>query len=158
MFLLFLFELIVGEAYLQNYCKFLFLIDIIDAMKTIYFPIILVAASVETYSIELHVMSDLKLQWMWLFAKSLRFRVRSKSSGSSQNYQVARGFAREFLRSGQLYRPGQKLKILGKSCSLHSKKQFVVGGCGFFVSDVIVEDFWAALAHFTWPWAQNVRW
>jgi len=62
MFLLFLFELIVGEAYLQNYCKFLFLIDIIDAMKTIYFPIILVAASVETYSIELHVMSDLKLQ------------------------------------------------------------------------------------------------
>jgi len=30
----------------------------------------------------------------------------------------------------------QKLKRLGKSCSLHSKTMFLVGGCGFFVSDV----------------------
>ena len=26
---------------------------------------------------------------------------------------------------------------MGKSSSLHSKKKFLLGGCGFFVSDVI---------------------
>ena len=40
-----------------------------------------------------------------------------------------------------LYRPGESLKRRGKSCSLHSKKIFLLGGCGFFVSDVIVKDF-----------------
>ena len=29
------------------------------------------------------------------------------------------------------------LKTRGKSSSLHSKKYFLLGGCGFFVSDVI---------------------
>jgi len=29
------------------------------------------------------------------------------------------------------------VKKRSKSCSLHSKKNFFVGGCGFFVSDVI---------------------
>jgi len=36
-----------------------------------------------------------------------------------------------------LYRPGKSLKRRGKSSSLHSKKNFLLGGCGFFVSDVI---------------------
>jgi len=36
----------------------------------------------------------------------------------------ARGFAREFLRSGMLYRPGKSLKRRGKSSRLHSKKIF----------------------------------
>jgi len=49
----------------------------------------------------------------------------------------ARGFAREFLWSGMLYRPGKSPKRHGKSSSLHSKKYFLLGGCGFFVSDVI---------------------
>jgi len=49
----------------------------------------------------------------------------------------ARGFAREFLRSGMLYRPGKSLKRRGKSSSLHSKQNFLLGGCGIFVSDVI---------------------
>jgi len=49
----------------------------------------------------------------------------------------AHGFAREFLWSGMLYRPGKSLKRHGKSSSLHSKKNFLLGGCGFFVSDVI---------------------
>jgi len=49
----------------------------------------------------------------------------------------ARGFAWEFIRSGMLYRPDKSLKRLGKSSSLHSKKIFLLGGCGFFVSDVI---------------------
>jgi len=48
----------------------------------------------------------------------------------------ARGFAREFLWSGILYRPGKSLKRRGKSSSLHSKN-FLLGVCGFFVSDVI---------------------
>jgi len=38
--------------------------------------------------------------------------------------------------SGKHYRPNQKLKGLGKACSLHSKKYFG-WGYGFFVSDVI---------------------
>jgi len=49
----------------------------------------------------------------------------------------ARGFAWEFLRSGMLYRPGESLKRHGKSSSLHLKKNFLLGGCRFFVSDVI---------------------
>jgi len=36
-----------------------------------------------------------------------------------------------------LYRPGKILKRRGKSSSLHSKIIFLLGGCGFFVSDVI---------------------
>jgi len=36
-----------------------------------------------------------------------------------------------------LYRPGKSLKRRGKSSSLHSKKNFLLGGCGFFVSDII---------------------
>jgi len=46
------------------------------------------------------------------------------------------GFAREFLRSGMLYRPSKSLKRHGKSSTLHSKKT-LLGRCGFFVSDVI---------------------
>jgi len=40
------------------------------------------------------------------------------------------GFARKFLRSGMLYRPSKSLKK-------RSKKFFLLGGCGFFVSDII---------------------
>jgi len=47
------------------------------------------------------------------------------------------GFVWEFLRSGKHHQPGQSLKRRGKFCSLHSKKIFWLGGCGFFVSDVI---------------------
>jgi len=47
------------------------------------------------------------------------------------------GFAREFLRSGTLYRPNKSLKRRGKSSSLHLKKNFCLGAVGFFVSDVI---------------------
>jgi len=36
-----------------------------------------------------------------------------------------------------LYRPGKSLKRRGKSSSLHSKYIFLLGGCEFFVSDVI---------------------
>jgi len=43
----------------------------------------------------------------------------------------ARGFAQEFLR------PGKSLKKRGKSSSMHSNKNFLLGECGFFVSDVI---------------------
>jgi len=39
----------------------------------------------------------------------------------------ARGFAREFLRFGMLYRPGKSLKRHNKSSSLHSKKIFCLG-------------------------------
>jgi len=49
----------------------------------------------------------------------------------------ARGYALEFLRSGMLYRSGKSLKRCGKSSSLHPNKKFLLGRCGFFVSDVI---------------------
>jgi len=49
----------------------------------------------------------------------------------------ARGFAREFLWSGMLYRPDKSLKRHGKSSSLHSKQIFLLGDCRFFVSDII---------------------
>jgi len=45
------------------------------------------------------------------------------------------GFAWEFLWSDMLYRPGKSLKRHGKSSSLHSKNNFLLGGV--FVSDVI---------------------
>ena len=44
----------------------------------------------------------------------------------------ARGFAREFLQSGMLYRPGKSLKRRGKSSSLHSKKIFLLRGVRVF--------------------------
>jgi len=49
----------------------------------------------------------------------------------------AHGFAREFLQSGMLYRPGKNIKRRGKSSSQHSKITFFAWGCEFFVSDVI---------------------
>jgi len=69
--------------------------------------------------------------FMWSLASA---RIRGLSQKKRLN---ARGFAREFLRSGMLYRPGKSLKRRGKSSSLHSKKHFLPGGCGCFVSDVI---------------------
>jgi len=53
-----------------------------------------------------------------------------------KKYRNARGFAQEFLWSCICYRPGQGLKRRGKSCSLHLKKNFLVGWCRFFVSNV----------------------
>jgi len=38
---------------------------------------------------------------------------------------------------GKCCRPSRSVKRRGKSCSLHLKKNFLVGGCGFFVSDFI---------------------
>jgi len=49
----------------------------------------------------------------------------------------ARGFAREFLRSSMLYWPSKSLKRRGKSSRLQSKKNFLLGGCRLFASDVI---------------------
>ena len=46
-----------------------------------------------------------------------------------------------------LYRPGKSLKRRGKSSSLHSKKNFLLGGFGFFVSDVISEGLFGP----PWP-------
>jgi len=56
---------------------------------------------------------------------------------SRQNNRIARGCAREFLRFGQCYRPSIRIKRRGKSSSLHSKKNLLLGRCGFIVSDII---------------------
>jgi len=47
------------------------------------------------------------------------------------------GFPQEFLQSGMLYRPSKSLKRRGKSSSPHSKNKFLLGGFGFFMSDII---------------------
>ena len=46
-------------------------------------------------------------------------------------------FLTRLLQMKMLYRRGRSLKRRGKSSSLHLKKNFLLGGCGFFVSDVI---------------------
>jgi len=43
-----------------------------------------------------------------------------------------RGFAREFLRSGMLYRPGKSLKRRSKSSSVQLKKHFFAWGVRVF--------------------------
>jgi len=46
-----------------------------------------------------------------------------------------------YLHSCTGYGPGRSVKRRGKSSSLHSKKIFLLGGHGFFVSDVISGGF-----------------
>jgi len=53
-----------------------------------------------------------------------------------KKHRNARGFAQEFLRSGQRYRPDKRLKRHDKSSSLHSKK-FFGWGVKIFWSDII---------------------
>ena len=56
--------------------------------------------------------------------------------------------------SADCARAVQGLKQIYQSSSRHSKNCFV-GGCRFFVSDVVKwSSFWAILAHVTWPTAQ----
>jgi len=46
---------------------------------------------------------------------------------------LASGCFREYLRCRLGYGPGWNVKRRGKSSSLHSKKNFLLGGFGFFV-------------------------
>ena len=59
---------------------------------------------------------------------NLLFGVRLLSGIFKKNRLNARGFAREFLQFGMLYRSGKSLKRRSKSSSLHSKKKFSLGG------------------------------
>jgi len=77
---------------------------------------------------------------------------------SKKKHLNARGFSREYLRSCMGYEPGRSVKRCGKCSSLHSKKNFLLGGCGFFVSNVINGGLLGHLAHFAWPWVPTVRW
>jgi len=68
------------------------------------------------------MLNTLRTGWFWGF--------------SAKKHLNARGFAREFLHSCMLYRPGKSIKKRGQSSRLHSKKNFLLGGCGLSVSDV----------------------
>jgi len=69
-----------------------------------------------------------------LVAMQFNFLASGWFRGFSEKKRLnPRGFAREFLRSRMLYRPGKSLKRRVKSSSLHSKKYFLLGGCRFFV-------------------------
>jgi len=68
--------------------------------------------------------------------KICNFYINSLASAkirefSEKTHLNAHGFARKFLWSSMLYRPGKSLKRHGKSSSLHSKKIFCLGGAGF---------------------------
>jgi len=66
-------------------------------------------------------------RWLDTSLASVRFW------GFSVNKRLnARGFAREFLRSGMLYQSGKSLKRRGRSSSLHSKKNFFAWGLRVF--------------------------
>jgi len=80
--------------------------------------------------------------WSELEVGNKEKKVNSLASGCFRGFSEKKclnacGFAREFIWSGMLYRPGKSLKRRGKSSSLHLKKIFLLGECGFFVSDVI---------------------
>ena len=79
----------------------------------------------------------LDLGWNRLAAKVLTLWRLAAFRDLKKKRLNTRGFVREFLRSGMLYRPGESLKRCSKSSSLHSEKIFLLGGCGFFVSDII---------------------
>jgi len=64
------------------------------------------------------------------FAPGLIQVVRAKTAGS--HVALCRNFS-SLVSTTDLV----KSSSLGKSCSLHSIKNFLVGGCGFFVSDVL---------------------
>jgi len=68
----------------------------------------------------------------------VRFKLRFQNFDffQSKNSWITHDLAREYLWSGKRYRPGQKLKRLSKSCSLHSKKMFLLGWVDFLM-DVI---------------------
>jgi len=66
----------------------------------------------------------------------LKIPINSLASGcfrgfSEKKRRNACGFAREFLRSGMLHRPGKNLKRRSKSSSQRSKKIFCLGDAGF---------------------------
>ena len=91
------------------------------------------------------------------------FRFNSLVSGCIRGFLEkkrlnTRGFAREFLRSGMLYRPGKSRERRGKSSSLHSKKIFLLGECGFFVSDVISGGLLGYLGPLHLALSQTARW
>ena len=69
---------------------------------------------------------------MKIFAPSLTLWRPATCGNLKKKRLNARGFAREFLLSGMLYRPSKCLKRRGKSSSLHLKTNFLLGGWGFF--------------------------
>jgi len=99
--------------------------------------------------------------WYTLLNKctTLNTLVSARIRGFSKKKRLnAFGFAREFLWSDMLYWPGKSLKRRGKSFSLHSKKNFLLGGCGFFVSDVISGGLLGHLGPLRLAPAPTVRW
>jgi len=86
----------------------------------------------QLFNVTLHQNSKLDSLTLWRPAAFRDFQKKNPN---------AHGFAREFLWSGMLYRPSKSLKRRGKSSSLHSKKNFLLGVCGFFVSDIISGRF-----------------
>jgi len=65
------------------------------------------------------------------------------------------GFALEFIWCSMLYKPDKSLKTRGKSSSLHLKKNFLLGGCSFSVSDVISGGFLGHLGPLCLPWGHQ---
>jgi len=76
-----------------------------------------------------YVLTSWKVLTLWRPAAFRDFRKKNRVN--------ARGFAREYLRSCLGYGSGRSIKRCGKSSSLNLKKIFLLGGCRFFVNNVI---------------------
>jgi len=74
-----------------------------------------------------HAAQAIRLQKMKHFDAVTLWRPRGFGDFWKKKRPNARGFAREFFRSGMLYRPSKSLKRHGKSSSLHLKKIFLLG-------------------------------
>jgi len=72
------------------------------------------------------------LQLQVTFQSKRHFGVRPLLGFPKKKTRNARGFAREFIRSRRCCWPGRSVKRHGKSSSPHSKKNFLLGRCGFF--------------------------
>jgi len=68
------------------------------------------------------------------------------------------GFAQEYLRSCWGYGPGWSVGRRNKSSSLHTEKFFLLGMCGFFVSDVISGGLLGHFGPLCLALAPTVRW
>ena len=80
----------------------------------------------------------------WLLQSTINYSgaISTLASGCFWGFKKKKrlnacGFVWEYLCSCTGYWTGRSVKRRGKSSSLHSKKIFLLGGCGFFVSDVI---------------------
>jgi len=72
-----------------------------------------------------------------LMTHTSRTCFNTLASGCFRGLSGKKAPKRTWFCAGNISDPGRSVKRHGKSSSLHSQKNFLLRGCGFFVSDVI---------------------